>query len=692
MTVLKIQIAATSWIALASLAATGAFAQAEDDAFDLGTIVLRGELQERTLQDSATSVAVETGEQLESRSDRNLYDVLERTPGVSNAGNNTGISIRGIDQRGLGGGNSAVVSIQVDGIALPSTQSTFFGPYSTFDLEQIEVLRGPQSTQQGRNALAGAVIIRSKDPTFDPEMKVRAGFGSRNTYETAFAVNVPFIEDRLALRFSAESFQTDGSIVNPTLARDDFADEEASTVRVKLRWDPTDDLSFIASYTYASNFGSWAEANEAFFPAVRFNDSDFNFRHGSEHQIFGLRGTWDINESWSLESETTFYYQDYLRNSDNDFSPAPLSTLTRRGGSNSFEQDLRLRFDFDTFRGVFGLFYSDLESTNPTIFNTNNTFISFRDFGTGSENFAVFADADIDIPAVPGLTVTLGARYDIDEVSVIREERTIAGPAFAAAIPRQTASETFEAFLPKLSINYDWSDQISTAFTVQRAYRAGGTSFNLFTGQSAPFDPEFATNYEIAFRGEFLDGNLIANANIFYLDWTDQQVGVQQSGNPLDVITVNAGESYVAGFEASTEARITSTFDIFAGVGYAKSEFEQFNFNGQNLAGNSFGEPEWTGAIGGTYFLGRGFSVSADASYTGKGFRNVFNLPTEVIDDRLLFNARLTYEDGNGLTAVIYARNLFDDDYITGIRPVGGRRFVSVGEPRTIGAFVQKEF
>ncbi|MEL6647897.1 MAG: TonB-dependent receptor [Pseudomonadota bacterium] len=687
----------TAFVVLAMTTAltTLSFAQNEDGSFDLGTIVLRGELQERTLQDSATSVVVETGEELEARSEQDLYAVLERTPGVTNAGNNTGIAIRGIDQRGLGGGGSAVVSIQVDGIALPSTQSTFFGPYSTFDLEQIEVLRGPQSTQQGRNALAGAVVIRSKDPSFDREAKVRVGFGSRNTYETAFAFNVPFIKDRLALRFSAENYQSDGWIANPTLGIDDFDERDASTIRAKLRWDPTDSLSFVASYTYASNVGSWAEADNAFFPAVRVNQSDFNFRHGSEHQILGLRAKWDINTAWTLETESTLYYQSYFRNADSDFGPAPDAFFVRGGGSEAFEQDIELKFDYDTLRGVVGFFYTDIDASNPTIINSvfrNNTFNTLRDFGNGSENYALFADVDLDIGAVPGLTLNVGARYDIDTVTILRQEVQTINGTVNVIVPRERASETFEAFLPKVSLSYDWNDRITTAFTVQRAYRAGGTSFNLLTGQSVAFDPEFATNYEFAFRGEFLDGDLIANANFFYLDWTDQQVGVQLSGNPLDAVTTNAGKSHVIGVEANVDAQITSRFDMYAGVGYAKSEFDEFIFNGQNLAGNSFGEPEWTAAIGGSYELGRGFSVAADASYTGEAFDDVFNRPNEIIDDRLLFNARLTYEDGNGLTAVLYARNIFDEDYITGIRDIGARRFVSVGEPLTIGAFLQKEF
>lgn len=767
-----------------------------------GETIVRGELQDREILQSPTSVAVETGEELERRSEFDLYDTFERTPNITNAGSNVGIAIRGIDQRGLGGGGSPVIQIQVDGINLPSTQSTFFGPYSTWDLEQVEILRGPQSTQQGRNSLAGAVVIRSKDPTYEEEYKIRGEVASRNTRGGAFAFNAPIIDDKLAFRTSFEAFDTDGFLDNPTLGTSDFDSRNASTFRAKLRWDPVDTVKVITSYTHAENFGTWAEADEAFFPERRVNFSDTDFNHGSIFDIFGINAAWEINEAWTFESESTWLKQDYLRNADNDFGPMPLGTFERRGGSEAFEQDLNLKFDKGgNVRGVVGMFYSDTEADNPTRavsdgsgfndllaaagpvlpefpFGADNRTIppflvgeaaldQIRNFGNSSENIAFYTEWEFDIPKVEGLTLLFGARYDKDTIKLRRTEiynldgqdaylSRIDGvlrqniitnietnglppgilgagavppiafggdfnnlPGFAQTLllgaadlgvagvadaiqgqvpmdvpPVETTRES-EAFLPKFSVIYNWNDDATSAFTVQRAYRAGGSGVNLFTGQQFDFDPEFTTNYEFAHRQRSLDGNLVATANIFYVSWKDQQVGLEgPSGNPLDFFTTNAGESRVWGFEFTVDAKASENLDLFAGVGYANTQFTDFVTSAGDLAGNSFGEPEWTAAFGGTYYFNNGFSFRADASFTGESFGgDVENRADRIIGGRLLVNAELAYQTEAGPRIAIFARNVFDEQYITNIRPLDdGRRFVQTGEPVTIGSYVQWNF
>ena len=284
------------FITICSASALAVFpAQAQETGgnFDLGTIVLRGELQSRALQDSPTSATVETGEALEKRGDTDLYDVIERTPNVVSSFGEKGFAIRGIDQRGVGGGQGLLISTQIDGAALPSNQATFFGPYSTWDLEQVEVLRGPQSTQQGRNALAGAVVIRSKDPTYEQEFKLHGEVGSRDHQRLALMANTPLIDGKLALRFSAEQVQNDGYIINPTLGTNDYDAREMTTYRAKLLWNATEDVEVVFSYSHVDSFGGEDFVEEPPFPSRRVNFSNVRAREGSEHDILGDPGELD---------------------------------------------------------------------------------------------------------------------------------------------------------------------------------------------------------------------------------------------------------------------------------------------------------------------------------------------------------------------------------------------------------------
>lgn len=715
----KLRLAGTVSV-LASLAGLAEAQQSVPEEFyELDPIIVRGELQERTLQDTPTSAAVITGQQLEQRGDTDLYDVIERAPNVTNALSRQGFAIRGIDQRGTGGGGSGrTVSVQVDGIALPGNQATFFGPYSTWDLDQVEVLRGPQSTQQGRNALAGAIIIRSADPSYEREFKLRGEYGSRNTRSGAITFNTPLIEDKLAFRFSAESFRTDGWVSNPTRNEDNFDPQSVDTLRAKLRWDPTEDIEAIFSYSRTKNAGGEDIIDEDFFPPHRFVFDDFKAEEGADQDIWGLRVNWDIAEGLRLESETSYFTSDYFRREDFDNSPEPLGYFDRDGEQTSFEQDLRLRFDGEGYAGVVGLFYSKSEVKNPTLFSfdasTQVGFLPvgylrvnrFSDFGGTSENFAIFGEADIEADRfLPGLSFTLGARYDRERIEdlLVEQVRTdppadTLPPVFQSLLPPDTSTETdrtFDALLPKFAVSYDWTSDIATSFTVQRGYRAGGAQINAFTGVTNNFDPEYTWNYELALRSQFYDGLLTANANVFYTDWRDQQVGVRgPSGNVLDNNVLNAGRSKLYGGELSLDAQITPDFDLYAGLGYAKSEFIDFESGGVDYSGNRFPHaPEWTGALGGEYRFANGLTLQADASYTGSNFFSIENDPRERSDDYFLVNASARYA-WEKLSATLYVRNLLDVEYVNSrfYDEVQGKNFGRTGEPFTIGAFLQYEY
>lgn len=690
-------------VSASALSLAPALAQQNSDTIDLGTIVLRGELQSRTLQDSPTSATVETGEALEKRGDTDLYDVIERTPNVVASFGEKGVTIRGVDQRGVGGGEGSLISTQVDGAALPSNQSTFFGPYSTWDLEQIELLRGPQSTQQGRNALAGAVVIRSKDPTYDQEFKLHGEVGSRDHQRFALMANTPLIDGKLALRFSAEHVENDGYVTNPTLGTNDYDAREMTTYRAKLLWDATEDVEVIFSYSRTENFGGEDFVEEPPFPSRRINFSNLRASEGSEHDIFGVRVNWTLSDTLTLESETTYYLHEYERLEDFDFTAADFGSLTATGDSESFEQDLRLRFETDSVSGVVGLFYTKIDNNRPStavvdlgwfaVGVPNGVFVTREDtFPTEIENYAIFGEADIAADGLlPGLTFTIGARYDIEKFKFANTSTT--SPAVLPPV-NVSGSTDYEAFLPKVGVTYDFATDQSVSFTVQQGYRAGGAQVNGFNGNLNEFDPEFTTNYELAYRGQFYDGALRVAANAFYTLWRDQQVSVPGgSGNVLDIDVLNAGKSEIWGAELTVEGDPTANLSLFGSVGYVQTDFLRFTTGGVDFSGNEFpGAPEWTTAFGGSYAWDNGVTLGVDTSYTGASYFGAANNAGNRSDDRWLVNAQLTYENDDGLLTGVYVRNIFDQDYAVQRNTSASGTQVRTGEPLTVGAFVTKTF
>lgn len=703
----------TSLFALNTFAVPAMAQDVGGDVIVLDDIVITGELQERTVAESPTSALVETGEELEARGDVDVYDLVERAPNVSTTFGNKGFVLRGIQANGAVSNvqlNGTLVSVQVDGVALNNYQSTFFGPYSSWDVSQVEVLRGPQSTQQGRNALAGAIIIETNDPVFFPEYRSRVEGGSRETQRVALAINQP-LNDDFAFRFSAEHNRTDGYVTSRTLDDDEYDAREYTEFRTKLRYQPSDVFDAVLSYSYTDSSGGEDYVLESEFPGARVTDQTADAVEGSIHRNLGLKTSYEFRPGLTLETETNVYDQDYTR-FEGDALPLGFgqSLIEIDGGSETFEQDIQLKFENGRFTGVVGLFYTDTSDRRPTFTTTELSLLNplaaglsdFSDqrFDTDVQNIAVYGEVDIDLDdVVAGLSVTAGARFDREEFTYTQEVDF--GPFLNSfGIPdvaENSGTDDFTAFLPKLGLTYDFSEDQSVSFTVQRGYRAGGVSANFVTAQLSEYDPEFATSYEIAYRGSFNDGRVNVAGNAFYTHWEDMQISVPgtPTGTALDPLfnfdTANAAESEVYGVELSVDAQISDNLDLFGAVGYTQTQFLEFVSGTNDFAGNAFPfAPEWTASLGGTYTWDNGFALGIDASYKDASFQDNANTYTD--DSRWLVNTQATYAVNENVTAGLYVRNLFDEDYATARFQSAAPTIIRTGEPRTIGVYLQAEY
>ena len=645
------------------------------------SVMVKSELQERTLQGSHTSVAVTGGDKLEQRSNE-VFDVIERTAGAA-LGPNNEITIRGIRQRGFGGSNN-VVTTRVDGAVVSNNTRVFANVLkSTWDLEQIEILRGPQSTQAGRNSLAGAVEIRSKDPAHEFAVKVRSEAGSADTkngdtYGGALVVNRPLIENRLALRISAEYQESDGLVYNDVLNDDRYANGRLGNLRAGLLFEPADRLSAVLKYTRidSKEYPLALGVDGLRFPDKRVISNALDRKEKINFESGHLRLGYQFSDAFRLESETTY--------SEGD-------SFTQTGfivdqSADSIEQEIKLLYQSDQMRAVLGGFYANDETDSYLNYAFPNGIRLVRLSTRETTNYAGFIE--IEYRMLPRLRIIAGSRYD-------RETRKNFGSStFSAGFPNSAVAgkTTYKAFLPKLGVIYDFTDDISLGFTVQRGYRAGGAGVNLFTGQSFDFDPEYTRNYEVSLRSQWLENRLTINANLFYTDWKDQQVGIAGvSGNALDITTENAGESRVFGGELETRAFVNKNLQLFAAIGYVDTRFKDFISKNIQLAGNEFPDaPKTTAVLGMTYYFNDNVFFNIDTSYTHDAFGDVENTRNKRIDNRFLANVRLGYEADNW-SVLAYADNLLDKNYIAEARQ-GRKGEIIAGDPRTFGVIGQIQF
>ena len=645
-------------------------ATTENGPVRLDPLVVEGQLLTRTVQDAQTSAVVIRGERLEQRSDPDLFTVIERTPGVTAAAGNSDIAIRGIPAFGFaaGRGNGRTVSTTVDGAPVSNTSAVNSRiPHSTWDLEQIEILRGPQSTQTGRNALAGSVNIRSKDPTFEYEAKARGEIANFNSQGGAFAVNVPVIEDILAVRLSGDYERTDGFIENSTIGVDDAGDRENTTLRAAVRLQPTEEFTATLKYFHIDSKLGEVNVDESLFSDRRVVTTDVQAFNDSKVDSVTLEMSYDLTDNFALTSSTNYFEGDKESLEDSDFTSTPGSSTFRIREGENFQQELKLSYDGTRARGVLGLLYADIEESSFTR-NEAPGLVSVLTNSTDTQNAAVFGEVEVDV--LSDLRLIAGLRYD-------REKTSTNADAFEA-------ETTFDAFLPKAGIVYDVTDDLSVGFTAQRGYRAGGVVSN-FAGQPNAFEPEFTWNYEASVRSQWLNRRVTANANIFYTSWNDQQVlQIIPAGPPLfiDVEVTNAGKSRLFGGEFELTALATENLEVFASGAVVRTEFQEFLALGQDFSGNEFNyAPRFTAAAGATYWFDNGIFISADGSFTGDSFDDTAN--TTRNDSRFLVNARIGYEAEN-FEVFTFARNLFDRDYAVR-RSASGNGQLEPGEPFTIG-------
>lgn len=729
----------------------------DSDDSNLEKITVTGQKLEQSLQDTKESVAVFTSKILEDRNLVELTDVFQQTPGVT--GDQFGFRIRGIrNSNGSSQPNRAdLASIVLDGvIATGWIKSEGIG--QLWDVSQVEILRGPQSTNLGRNSLAGAIVINTQNPVHQNEGKVRAGFGQYGFQEFRGVANVSLVEDVSAIRVSLETAQSDGFINNITRGEDDYGRDENSVYRLKWLYQPNDDLDIVLSYQHLENeYGNTSTILGNFDRDDRIALANEEALFETEADLVSLKVDYAINNEWAFTSITGFQDGERYRFNDADQLAVSVGSgggfIRRNDEDNNWSQEFRASYETETVRGSSGVFISEIEARrsqdNITDLNLPNLFDNFSPglgmvltttavlpvalyqpfFDTRQTGFtnvdtstwAVFTSWEFDFN--DSWTLSLGARYDSEEQDFSTASNTttdyvlpqVGGPfgavdlggltidaaisiinpqlmAFTAPVPQSQQTEDFNNFLPSAGVTYSWNDDVSTSFFVNKSYRSGGSELTLFNGVNN-FDAEELWNYEAALRAVVLDGDGVFNANVYYGDWTDQQVGVPEPGTTNDafLITVNAGESEIYGAEFSFNYYMSDNLALYVNGALTRTEYKDFASaqcaNGDCAGNNFLFAPEETASVGFDYAHPNGLFVSAAANYVGSSYSDIAN--TREMSAFTLVNVNAGYEMDN-LKFEAYVRNLTDKTYDinNNIAATDGTPGTRLGAPREVGARV----
>ncbi len=621
------------------------------------SVTVFGERSERSLKDTAASVAVFDARTLERRPGFDASNnVLALIPNVTVSGTtNMAPAVRGVDGTGPAqgadaffAGTRARLNVQVDGRPT-SYNEVVFGDTGLWDVEQVEVFRGSQSTLQGRNAVAGTVVVKTKDPTYHRETLLRVGGGTFDSRGIAGAISGPIVDKQLAYRFtfdrrSSESFAR----FTPYDRVESPGAFDLLTLRGKLLIEPKalNGFTTLVTVNHASFEGPQTESLERPFGEHRASSPFMPvFEPTSTSVIFDT--TWKRSDRLSFENTLSYTGVRIERKAE----PGDGNALID-GRELVIEPRVRFAGWGGRLKGFGGLY----------VFNAHQD-ETIDLFGGGA-----FDDKTTTVAGFGEATMTL--RRDLDLTVGGRWEREDRRRTGADGPFRIDFDETYRVFSPKAGLAWRATDAVTVGANVSRGYNAGAAGFTFEPPfVSYTFEPEFVWNYEAFGRADLKGGRLSLTGNVFFSDYTDMQLPFDLNPDPRvwSFVVRNADEARTYGAELGARWAGFPGWQFFADVGLLKTEITRFA--GSGVEGHELAQsPAFTSTVGIAYQHASGVDAALDARFSDAYFSNVTNDPRGKVDPYWLVNAQIGYTISHvRLYAVL--SNLFDSDAAILVEP-----------------------
>jgi outer membrane receptor protein involved in Fe transport len=667
----------------------------------LEPIVVNADFRPSEIQKTPISITNIDSLQIQDRGAQHLEDVLNMAPNVnmSSGGSRSHyFQIRGIGERSQ---FKAPINPSVGLIIDDIDFSRSGGSATLFDIEQVEVLRGPQGTRFGANALAGVINLHSKEATNELDIHFEATAAEYNTYSTGIAVGGPLIKDKLLGRVALHMHKSDGYIDNDFLNRENTNKRDEMTIRTNLKWLVSDDLTLSLHYLHLDIDNGY----DAFtFDNNRTTLSDEPGNDIQNTHAFSVRADWDISSNVRLESIVTYSNSDLEYSYDEDWSYVgqfddslfPYSSFDqylRDRDNHSVEFRLLSNEDGRLFNNttdwLIGVYharqdedleqhYTYLSSVFNSSYETNNT--------------AIFGQLDSaltdKLTLITGLRVEFwDADYDDSDQLDIETDETLYGG--------------------KVGLNYQFNDDHLLYTSVSRGYKAGGVNTDgTLPANARDFETEYLWNVEAGIKSLWLDGALKTNLALFYAKRKNQQVKKSlltlRDDNSTEFVEYlsNAAKGENMGLEAEADWLVNSNWRLFANIGLLRATFDEYNDpDGIDVSGRRQAHaPSYQFATGTEVYIGQSWTLRANVE--GKDdfyFSDRHNAKSSAY---ALVNAGIEYTF-DSWKINLWARNLLDKDYaVRGFGSFGNNpgkgyvteTYIQQGEPRIIGGTISYDY
>ncbi|ODU18787.1 MAG: TonB-dependent receptor [Sphingomonas sp. SCN 67-18] len=706
---------------------------AEPTTFDANDIVVTAQKRAERLQDVPISVSALGGDTLSRQRVTQADDLVTKIPNLqltSIVGDNAPIfSLRGVSMFDYSLNQASPVATYYDEVY--KGNFAFLG-VAMYDLERVEVLRGPQGTLYGKNTTGGAVNLISRTPEIGKsDAYFNLGYGNYNRIDANGAVGVP-LGDTMAARIAFTFARADGWFKNQLPGKPDLASVREYAVRGSLLFEPSDGARFIlraaTSYQNPRNYGIYAQPEAVNRPGLGKYEIEANVteRRRARTYSVSLNGTFDISDALAITSVTSWDKGRLSFYEDTDGTATELLEIPYFDRASQFAQDLRLTSDFTgPFNFILGAYFNREKVFNQTTFEIGKDIdfdeepgvtdadcaiglpvacLSGNHFDQIKKSYAVYSDMSFAL--TDQLKLRGGLRYTRDTGRQYDFESNAYGPngvLVTNLIPLSSLSYRTSNLSGKIGADFKISRDSMLYANYSRGYRA--PSFNA----QAFFDPselsvakaEKIDAFEVGAKMQLADRRITLNAAAFRYDYTNQQFINIDPDNAAQTL-LNIPKSRIMGGEAEITAIASDMLTLRGGIGLLDTKVIRGIVSGVDVKGNRLSTAPsltFSGGFDATVVdddaTGK-FSLHGDLSYSSSQYFEVLNIPRLKQGSYALLSGHIDWESADGRwSASVWGKNLANKFYFTSrvdLLSGFGFDYNHIGTPRTYGVTVGAKF
>ena len=668
----------------------------------LEEVVVTAQKREESIQDVPITITAFSNDDLQFHHLANSNDLAAVTPGLNINGpyvdSNPKIVMRGLGTDDFTQTFQSTVGFYLDEVYLGSVVGATVG---LFDLERVEVLKGPQGTLYGRNTTGGAINFISRKPGDEFAVNGKVGVGNFDSWEVEGGIDMPLTEN-LKARVALKSYVRQEGTTKNRANGDTLNDSEYQAGRAQLLYTPQENFTALVIFDAFFNdsdglVGQQINGQVGGADYLGYQDTDndnyageYTRRGADKIDMWGaaLHLDWDLG--WGqVKSISAYRTFDHFRIHEPDSTAAVTFETEDTSDYEQFSQELRLHTDLsDNISLVAGAYYytDELNSSNFA-FYTDSGYTAITNWVPTQdvESYAVFGNIEFDI--TQQLTLFGGVRwtyekrdytYEAHDVLPDANGRPLVNQIYWTYVPLTNIEEDWDAVTGEAGLSYALNDDFMIYGKYSRGFKSGGFDGLAFdVGELEPYDPEFINAFEIGTKTTLLNGRLQANLALYYYELSDMQAvtEIPDPNQPIGSIVAidNAAKAEIKGLDLDIIAQPTDELFLSFGLSLLDTKIKEFQSLGRDLSGDELysAPPVNFNARAEYHFaLGNGGSITpgVQVTYTADMFFDVDNDVARrfrpgsyyLVDTRVQYDA----PDGNYYIA-LWAKNVLDEEYIT---------------------------